>query len=313
MTSTCGGRLPLARSASRCSTPKRCCSSTTTRPRSANSTPSCSSAWVPTTMPACPSATSARASRRAAAFSEPVSSATRVPSASPSSSPARPSGPSSAPMLRACWAASTSVGASSAACPPASTTCGHRPQRDDGLARADLALQQPVHRLLAGELGGELLPDLPLALGERERQRRVEGVEQPAGRAAAGRCRAPARRRGGGRPGCSCRTSASSHFSRSSARSTSSGVVGPVHVEQRGGQGRAGRAGRAAPRAAGRRASLGESPECVQQQLHRLLDHPAGDVLAGRVDRAPARGPSRRRRRRSRRWQSGWVNCSSPR
>ena len=37
MTSTCGGWLALARaSASRCSTPNRCCSSTTTSPRSAN-------------------------------------------------------------------------------------------------------------------------------------------------------------------------------------------------------------------------------------------------------------------------------------
>ena len=44
----------MARSASRCSTPNRCCSSTTTRPRSAKSTPSYSSAWVPTTMPAAP-------------------------------------------------------------------------------------------------------------------------------------------------------------------------------------------------------------------------------------------------------------------
>ena len=42
------------RSASRCSTPKRCCSSTTTRPSSANSTCSWISACVPTTMPASP-------------------------------------------------------------------------------------------------------------------------------------------------------------------------------------------------------------------------------------------------------------------
>ena len=34
MTSRCGGLLALARRASRCSTPKRCCSSTTIRPRS---------------------------------------------------------------------------------------------------------------------------------------------------------------------------------------------------------------------------------------------------------------------------------------
>ena len=44
ITSRCGGLRPLpsarSRSASRCSTPNRCCSSTTTRPRSANCTPS---------------------------------------------------------------------------------------------------------------------------------------------------------------------------------------------------------------------------------------------------------------------------------
>ena len=41
----------LARNWSRCSTPNRCCSSTTTMPRLWNSTASCSSAWVPMTMP----------------------------------------------------------------------------------------------------------------------------------------------------------------------------------------------------------------------------------------------------------------------
>ena len=49
------------RRASRCSTPKRCCSSTTTRPSSANSTRSWISAWVPTTMPASPDSASSSA------------------------------------------------------------------------------------------------------------------------------------------------------------------------------------------------------------------------------------------------------------
>ena len=40
MVKTCGGNLPLRRNASRCSTPKRCCSSTTIRPRSKNDTAS---------------------------------------------------------------------------------------------------------------------------------------------------------------------------------------------------------------------------------------------------------------------------------
>ena len=43
-----------------CSTPKRCSSSTTTRPRSLNRTVCCSSRWVPITMSTLPSAMPAR-------------------------------------------------------------------------------------------------------------------------------------------------------------------------------------------------------------------------------------------------------------
>ena len=42
----------------------------------------------------------------------------------------------------------------------------HGPHRDDGLARADLALQQPVHRVRAGQVVRDDLADRPLALGE---------------------------------------------------------------------------------------------------------------------------------------------------
>ena len=44
MTNKCGGVTAFPLSASRCSTPKRCCSSTTIKPRSLNSTLSPSSA-----------------------------------------------------------------------------------------------------------------------------------------------------------------------------------------------------------------------------------------------------------------------------
>ena len=48
ITSTSGTAAPaFSRSAARCSTPKRCCSSTTTTPRLWNATPSWISAWVP--------------------------------------------------------------------------------------------------------------------------------------------------------------------------------------------------------------------------------------------------------------------------
>ena len=225
ITSTCGGRLPLARSASRCSTPKRCCSSTTTRPRSAKSTPACSSACVPMTIPALPSATAARPSRRAAVFCEPVSSTTRVPAGSPSSSPARPSGPSIALMLRACWAASTSVGASSAACPPASTTWA--------MARsATTVLPAPTSpcssRCMGCSRASSAASSSPTS--------RCPSVSAK-GRAASTASSSPPDRRGRATPGSSAaarrraarvswRVSASSHLSRCSARSTSSSEVG---------------------------------------------------------------------------------------
>ncbi|CAM5661190.1 hypothetical protein SGRIM128S_09003 [Streptomyces griseomycini] len=122
MTSRCGGCLPLPRRASRCSTPNRCCSSTTTRPRSWNCTLSSISAWVPMTMPASPVARSSRAWRRAAAPMEPVSSTTLVAFSAPPSIPPSASSPIISVTERWCCWASTSVGASIAACPPASTT-----------------------------------------------------------------------------------------------------------------------------------------------------------------------------------------------
>ena len=62
----------------------------------------------------------------------------------------------------------------------------HGPQRDDRLAGADLALEQPVHRVLGGEVVEDLRLDALLALGELEGHARVEGVEQPARTAPSG-------------------------------------------------------------------------------------------------------------------------------
>ena len=61
----------------------------------------------------------------------------------------------------------------------------HRAQRDQRLAGADLALEQPVHRVRLGEVVLDLLADLALAGGELERQPRVERRQQ--GAVAAGR------------------------------------------------------------------------------------------------------------------------------
>ena len=112
----------LSVSAARCSTPKRCCSSTTTMPRSAKETWSSSSAWVPITMPAWPEAMSSRAGVRWALVIDPVSRATVVPSSAPPSMPPAARSPSSAVIERWCCWASTSVGARSAAWPPESMT-----------------------------------------------------------------------------------------------------------------------------------------------------------------------------------------------
>jgi len=114
---------PRLRSTSRCSTPNRCCSSTTTRPRSWNWTCSLRRAWVPTTIPASPDAARASAAVRWRAVSDDVTSSTWVAWSAPPSMPGIASGPSIPTMERWCWCASTSVGASSAACPPLSTTC----------------------------------------------------------------------------------------------------------------------------------------------------------------------------------------------
>ena len=122
MTSRCGGFCAFSFRASRCSTPNRCCSSTTMRPKSLNSTFSPSNACVPITIPASPDAASARAALRAAALWDPVM---RVTCVAPSCDPRVPpcaSGPKSFSIVRKCWAARTSVGASRAACPPLSTT-----------------------------------------------------------------------------------------------------------------------------------------------------------------------------------------------
>ena len=55
-TRTVAASRPFALSAARCSTPNRCCSSTTTTPSDANRTSSVRRAWVPTTRSTDPSA-----------------------------------------------------------------------------------------------------------------------------------------------------------------------------------------------------------------------------------------------------------------
>ena len=58
----------------------------------------------------------------------------------------------------------------------------HGPQRDERLARADLALDEPVHRPAAHKVAFDLRADRQLIGRACERQRRVESLEQAAGR-----------------------------------------------------------------------------------------------------------------------------------
>ena len=46
----------------------------------------------------------------------------------------------------------------------------HGRDRDHGLAGTDLALQQALHRIFAGHVRADIIDDLPLAAGQRERQ-----------------------------------------------------------------------------------------------------------------------------------------------
>ena len=56
---------------------------------------------------------------------------------------------------------------------------GHRQQRDDRLARADVALQQPQHALGRGEIGADFGERARLRAGQREGQRGLDPGGQP--------------------------------------------------------------------------------------------------------------------------------------
>ncbi len=77
--------------------------------------------------------------------------------------------------------------------PPSVDDLQHRAQCDHGLAGSDLALQQPVHRVLTGQLCGQHLAHLSLPSGQCEGQCGVECGGQPAGPPRAGRGRSARR------------------------------------------------------------------------------------------------------------------------
>ena len=164
MCSTCGAR-PCA-SALRCSTPKRCCSSTTATERSRSSTPSWMSACVPTTTSA-PSAVCARLLRRRAREQR-----------------ARDAELGADALDREEVLLGERLGRRhQRALAAVLDRAQDRVERDDRLAGADVALQEPLHRHRALEVGVDLAHGLLLVRRQRERQRLPVARDQLAGRA----------------------------------------------------------------------------------------------------------------------------------
>ncbi len=81
-------------------------------------------------------------------------------------------------MVLKCWRARISVGAISAACRPASITAAAASKRHHGLARADIALQQPHHALGLAEIGDDGVERARLRQGERIGQGRDDRLAQ---------------------------------------------------------------------------------------------------------------------------------------
>ena len=188
----------LASSAARWRTPKRCCSSTTATARSWKITGSSISACVPTISCSSPVARRARISRRRAAVVEPVSSAAVHERARHQRLDRRE-------VLVGQRLGRRHQRGLAAVLDGAQ----HRVQRDDGLAGADLAHQQPLHRAGAREVGVDVgHRDLLVAgRGERQRLGAPGGGDRRAARSAARRGRRRGAR-GAGAAGRSGRSAA---------------------------------------------------------------------------------------------------------
>ena len=176
----------VAEAAGAASTPKRCCSSITARPRSRNATASWNSAWVPTTMRHArhPPARAARRAR-AAPLTEPVSSATGTGD----------SARQGAVVLLGQHLGRRHQRGLRAGLDGAQ----HGQQRHQRLAGADIALQQAQHAARRGQVGVDLGQGLVLATAwaEAEAAQRL-GSRRCRRRSARGRA-APACPRGSGR------------------------------------------------------------------------------------------------------------------
>ncbi len=121
--------------ASLCVTPKRCSSSTTRSPRSLNCTSWASRRWVPTTTSTLPSASPCTTLRCWAGERKRLSSSTRTGYGAKRSA-----------KVCACWLASSVVGRQHGGLRPVLHRLEGGAHRDLGLAEADVAADEAVHR-----------------------------------------------------------------------------------------------------------------------------------------------------------------------
>ena len=184
MTSRSGSpSVPLARSVARCSTPKRCCSSITTAPSEPNATSSVNRACVPTTMPTAPEARPSSTAVRALPLTRLVSSSTRTspPAHAAGALQVAEQGPHRREVLFGQHLGRHHEGA----LVPALHGGQQRGQRHHRLARADVALQQAVHREGPGHVGHDDGQGAALRLGElvgqAGQEARHQRVAHPAG------------------------------------------------------------------------------------------------------------------------------------
>ena len=157
---------PLARRAARCSTPKRCCSSMTTTPRERKPTRSVRRAWVPIRRSTEPSA---RPAWRAVRSAAPVLLVSRATRSGRRPSERRRVGHREAldqpGHLGGVLLGQHLGGGHQRALVAALHRHQHGGHRHHRLARADVALEQPVHGERAGQIAADGLHGPALGLG----------------------------------------------------------------------------------------------------------------------------------------------------
>ena len=249
-------------------TPKRCCSSTTATARSRKSTSFWMSACVPTTSCASPEAMSCRAAACSCARSELVSS-------DDADAERRAQLVDGEEVLLG-----EGLGRRhERALAPDLDRAEERVERDDGLPRADVALEEALHRNRALEVGVDLGDRALLIRRERERERRAvarDELARLAERLRPTRCS----RAAAVRASASRRTSSSSNASRTRPTSASASDARPVDGGERIGAERKPLATRAAS-AGSRLADVADELERLRVEVAELL---LREILGGRVD-----------------------------